>query len=245
MLCNPPEFGVFLVSILGKFACYASGDIVCSTIRASQRWETTAMDALHPYLDASTVFVDVGSNVGWYTFYMAQTHRVEAFEPFVKNLELQRATRCLHPDLSRNIRLHPFGLSNTTKHCSLFQNPTVNHGDTHTACGPAKQASFLLHGYQKLGTSIVRRLDDVASPMLVNARKVMKIDIEGHEYDMLLGAREFLCAPMAPVAIFMEVFQLGRKKEAAIDLLKSCGYRVATANPSASDYLFVHTRHLG
>ena len=75
--------------------------------------------------------------------------------------------------------------------------------------------------YSKLGTSIVRRLDDVASPRLVNARKVMKIDIEGHEYEMLLGARKFLCAPMAPVAIFMEVFQFqlghAHKKRAALE----------------------------
>mgnify|MGYP002878530285 CR=1 FL=1 len=99
--------------------------------------------------------------------------------------------------------------------------------------------ALIRKNYSKLGTSIVRRLDDVASPRLVNARKVMKIDIEGHEYEMLLGARKFLCAPMAPVAIFMEMFQLGLKKQAAVDLLESCGYRVATADPNAPDYLFV------
>jgi FkbM family methyltransferase len=197
------------------------------------------MNALGPYLDADTVFVDVGSNVGWYTFHMARTHKVEAFEPFLKNLQLQNTTRCLHPDLAQRIRLHPFGLSNTTKHCALFQIPTVNHGDTHTACDDSAKQAFRKNNYQKLGSSIVRRLDDVAGRRLMSARKVMKIDIEGHEYEMLLGARKFLCAPMAPVAIFMEMFQLGLKKQAAVDLLESCGYRVATANPNAPDYLFV------
>lgn len=243
MWCQLPKFGVFLASVIGKFACYTSGDIVCNSIRTSGQWETAAIDALRPHMDADTLFVDVGANVGWYTFYMARTHQVEAFEPFSKNVALQKATQCAHPALAQNVTLHPFGLSNATMRCSLFQIPTVNHGDTHTACDPVAKRSFRNGlGYQNLGTSIVHRLDAVASERLRVARKVMKIDIEGHEHEMLLGARDFLCAPTAPVAIFMEVFQLGQRRRAAVDLLKSCGYRVATPNANAPDYLFVRTR---
>ena len=103
------------------------------------------MNALGPYLDADTVFVDVGSNVGWYTFHMARTHQVEAFEPFLKNLQLQNPTRCLHPDIAQNIRPssvwalehdEALRIINTRSIFKLHQIPTVNHGDTHTACDP-------------------------------------------------------------------------------------------------------------
>ena len=229
------------MSVLGPIACYTSGDIVCNTIRSSRTWETDVIEKLRPYMTPATTFVDVGSNVGWYAFTMARTHRVVAFEPFHKNIALQNATRCMHPRRADRIRLHPFGLSNRTEVCSLFQIPTVNHGDTHTACTTASRDAFASAKYEELGRSVVRRLDDVATDDLVRAEKVMKIDIEGHEYEMLLGATRFFSSAHAPRAIYMEVFQLGGRKEDAVRLLQERGYRLVTANPDAPNYLFVRS----
>ena len=120
--CALPSFGVFYNSDLGKFACYKHGDIVCQQIWSRGSWEMHHVKAFEPFTEPDFTFVDVGSNVGWYTFWMARTHRVVAFEPFASNLALQNATRCAHPDLAQHITLHPFGLSNATRRCDLYAN---------------------------------------------------------------------------------------------------------------------------
>ena len=109
MACALPSFGVFYNSDLGKFACYKHGDIVCQQIWSKGSWEMHHAKAFAPFTEPDFTFVDVGSNVGWYTFWMARSHKVVAFEPFASNLALQNATRCAHPDLAQHITLHPFG----------------------------------------------------------------------------------------------------------------------------------------
>lgn len=214
-------------SHIGQFACYQTGDIVCGKISKLGTWEVDATNALRPFMGPSTVFVDVGSNVGWYTFTMARTHDVVAYEPFEKNLKLQAVTRCLQPALARRIELHGHGLSNKNQTCDLYQVLGVNEGDTHSVCDETKRKAMLMdrtYHYQKLGTASLRLLDDVASPSLFAAEKVMKVDIEGHEYEMLRGADRFLSQGSPPKALFVEVFQLAAKKPLLDQFLLAKGY---------------------
>lgn len=246
--CSLPDFGAFFDSVIGKIACYSSGDIVCESIRISGQWDADVEKALKPYMTSETTFVDVGSNIGWYTFLMARTNPVVAYEPFLKNLQLQTATRCANGNLAQRIELHGYGLSDQTIHCDLYQIPTVNIGDTHSACDDETRKKLLKDGYQKLGESVVHRLDDVASERLMQAEKVMKIDIEGHEYEMLLGAKKFLTSHNPPKAIYMEMFLLDAriggktKKQLAIEFLAQCQYKLATIDRNAPNYLFVMNR---
>lgn len=236
--CVPPSYGSFIKSDIGSIACYKTGDIVCDTIRKTRRWETEVKDALSPYMRPDTTFVDVGSNIGWYTFSFAKNYRVVAFEPFIKNIALQNATRCKHPKLAKNIELHEIGLSNTTQTCDLFQQEHVNHGDTHSVCDDAQRAAFFVKGYARLSWSRLYRLDDVASSALFQQHKVMKIDIEGHEYEMMLGATRFFAEGSPPQAVYVEVFQLGPKKRLLIAFLTQRGY-ILKSSIKAANYLFV------
>lgn len=238
-MCEPlARWMVVLQSTIGPFACYRRGDIVCSTIRSTRTWEHDVLTALRPHMTPRTVFVDVGSNVGWYAYTVAQSHDVVAFEPFHKNLLLQNATRCLQPDRAARVRLLPYGLSDRAQTCDLFQQEDVNHGDTHTVCTDAQRAAFSRKGYKRLGRASYARLDDVAWPALLAAEKVVKVDIEGHEYDMLRGATRFLAEGTPPRAWYVEVFQLGDRKAKVVDLFRANGYELRSA-PAANNYLFV------
>ena len=238
--CFLPLFAHILHSNIGDFACYKGGDIVCNQIKLNKEWDPFALNALMPYMTPNTTLIDVGSNVGWYAFLAAHRNfNVVAFEPFSKNIELQNSTRCLQPKLASRITVYPFGLSSRTIHCSLHQNPKVNFGDTHTACDDKSKARFEKKGYPKLGESVMHRLDDVATYTLRKATdNVMKVDIEGHEYEMMLGARDFVCGSSAPKAIFIEVFQLAHKKRMLVDMLTNCGYSLLTMNINDANYLF-------
>ena len=228
---------------IGSFACYKRGDIVCHHLAMNGHWEDEVIRLLEPFMGPDTIFVDVGSNVGWYSFSVAKTHRVVAFEPFLANLQLQNATRCLQPALARNIELHRHGLSNVSQVCDLYQVPDVNHGDTHSVCDEGARRFFETHKkykYEKLGRSELSRLDDVASPSLFAADKVLKVDIEGHELEMFMGAPRFLSRAHGspPKAVFVEVNQLGPKRQLLDNLLRATGY-VLRGAPDTDNLLYV------
>ena len=56
-----------------------------------------------------------------------------------------------------------------------------------------------------LGSTHVKRLDDVVSPALLAARKVVKMDVEGYEALVIGGAERFLTEGQPPVAMLIEV----------------------------------------
>jgi hypothetical protein len=91
-----------------------------------------------------------------------------------------------------------------------------NHGDATLFCDPA---SVKPPGFVHLQTVDLYRLDDVASEGLFQADKVMKVDVEGHELEVLRGAGDFLTRGAPPRAVYLEAFQLGDKKEPLVRFL--------------------------
>ena len=85
----------------------------------------------------------------------------------------------------------------------------------------------------------MERLDDVASAQLLGSHKVVKMDVEGHEYEVLQGARRFFTEGSPPAAVLAEVFQLGPKLPKFNALMKEWNY---TAFPAAvsGNSLFLH-----
>ena len=199
-------------------AIYKADDGVSSQVRAHGTFERGLFSLLLPFAEPetkppfSTWFVDIGANLGWWSFRMASRgHAVVAFEPFASNLRLQNLTRCLNPDLAVRITTHEHGLSDRHAKCRLYQRPkggAANYGDTHTVCShPSEtQASTLeTRAMVVLGSTHVKRLDDVVSPALLAARKVVKMDVEGYEALVIGGAERFLTEGQPPVAMLIEV----------------------------------------
>lgn len=233
-LCQLPSFAK-LVNVIGfSIAVYKRGDIVSNSIKQSGHWEP---NVLAPYMTPSTVYVDVGANIGWHSFSVAQTHQVVAFEPFERNRKLFNATRCVNPRLAKNIHLYEFGLSNHSQNCHLYQDPNVNVGDTHSVCEPHP-----VRADSRLGEAHLYRLDDVAPQRLIDVEKVMKVDVEAHELEMIQGARRFLTRGNPPKAMVIEVMHLRDPARRArfFQTLEEYGYRPAHKVDSRSvDVIFV------
>lgn len=243
--CPLPANAEYVRSSSGlELAIYKKGDIVSDNIRKSGTWETHPWNALKPYMSASTVFIDIGANIGWYTLNLARSHNVVAFEPFESNLALLNASLCANPSLKLRIRVMAHGLSDKATRCDLYQDPSVNFGDTVSACdgegGDQKRIGLGKAGYQKLGEMRAHRLGDVADAALLQANKVVKMDVEGHEYEVILGAERFFTTGNQPLAVYAEVFQLGTKREPFIAKLKEWGYETK-ASKDDNDALFVRS----
>lgn len=248
--CELPGNAEFVSTKTGlRMAVRRGGDIVSATIRKTGVWEVHPWKALEPFMSPQTVFVDIGANIGWHTLNLARRgHDVVAFEPFASNIAMLNASLCANPSLVNRTLVKAHGLSNSAARCDLFQIPSINFGDTVSVCDGGsyvqqkeavqKQLSTSCRRHchrradgcagcasvQKLGEFRAYQLDDVVDESLLRAEKAVKMDVEGHEYKVLLGAERFFTQGNPPRAVYAEVFQLGAHRSSFFAKLKEWGY---------------------
>lgn len=153
------------------------------------RFEEEEARTIRECLDRTEVFVDVGANVGYYTCLARSLERVViAVEPLPQNLQFLYAN--LEANGWRDVEVHPLGLS-------AAPGLAVLHG--------TGTAASLVEGWA--GPSTKRRtiplttLDILLAGRFRDRRLFLKVDVEGVEYDLLLGAEDTLRRDLAPVWI--------------------------------------------
>mmetsp|Transcript_36147 Transcript_36147/g.81241 ORF Transcript_36147/g.81241 Transcript_36147/m.81241 type:complete len:320 (-) Transcript_36147:374-1333(-) len=131
------------------------------------------------------IFVDVGANIGACTMMMA-SHGIhtESFEPNPANLFYLTRTLAKNPDINSRVKLHPFGLGNSTQVYPIYmQDKNAGNSVIGVPHHAKKLAAFNV---------AVHRLDDVW-PVGPGPRiRVMKIDAQGFEVNVFRGAVRLL-----------------------------------------------------
>lgn len=130
-------------------------------------------------IDLADVFVDVGANLGYYCcFALQQKKTVLAFEPQAQNLA------CLYQNLSANgwedsAEVIPVALSSKPGLLSLYG-----------ASGPSASLVRNWAGYSSRFKQIVpvNTLDNILAGRFYGQRLIVKIDVEGAEFQVLEGA---------------------------------------------------------
>jgi FkbM family methyltransferase len=141
-------------------------------------------------LKAGGTLIDVGANIGYYTrigsHLVGDTGKVVAFEPEPGNLELLKANTA---DLN-NVTVHSCALSDTISEVDFFVHKS---GD---------QSSLLpLSRSQRISVRTVT-LDSVSVD--TTGCNFIKLDIEGAEYQAIVGGRE-LIARSGPIVYFEHI----------------------------------------
>jgi FkbM family methyltransferase len=147
-------------------------------ITKSAEHELQYLDKIVP---AGAVTIDVGANCGLYTQKLARlSKQVYAFEPSHEMADLLRRTS------ARNVRVHEIALSDQTGNAELF----IPEDDRQ-----------LVHGLASLEPTLASSNKHVVSVNVPTARldaivhqdvAFVKIDVEGHELNVLNGAVELL-----------------------------------------------------
>jgi len=87
-------------------AYYKGKDIVSDSVMKYKYWELYDTERIMKQLDVlnksvgnkTLIFVDVGANIGWFTFAAASKgYKVQAFEPFSRNNFALGFALCLNP----------------------------------------------------------------------------------------------------------------------------------------------------
>lgn len=154
-------------------------------------------------IDPEQTFLDVGANVGFYSVAIAATIRKEggtgkvlAFEPHPMNAARIRQNVSLN-DLEPYCEVFSYGLSEENKISQLVLREDFEAGsqtgNASLLTGTPSDSRF------KSIPVEVRRLDEVLSTAEAARRRVgfLKVDIEGHEQQLLRGAHELItkCRP--------------------------------------------------
>ena len=196
-------------------------------------FEKEEINLLIKYLkeNRSKIFLDIGSNCGYYSVLISSKkfiNKVYAFDP---NREANlKFTKTLKKNLKikNKIKLYNFGLSNINsklKVKSLRKNNYTQTGGT-----------SVFRKYTK-GTYVetlenFKKGDDVLN--LNKLRLGIKIDVEGHEIQVLIGIKNILKSNRCIVQI--EIFKKNYSK--VYNFLSVMNYRLVAKFEKRSNYFF-------
>jgi FkbM family methyltransferase len=156
----------------------------------------------------SGVAIDVGANIGNHSLYFSDYYQsVYSFEPNPRTFQVLK----INSQLVKNVQCFDYGISseNRSANLNVYAN-NIGHSDI---ADKATQDTVPI----KLST-----LDAAIDADL--KVKLLKIDVEGHEYQAILGSKAVIEANM-PIILFEQLsseFENGSSK--VISLLKSMGY---------------------
>jgi len=173
-------------------------------------------------------FFDVGANIGLYSWEVSKIcpHRnILAFEPDPENIKLLEKTLS-SADL-QNLEICKFALSNQNGEVLFFQDSLTSA----TGCVAGNNKPWIEQYLNSSANEIrvkTNTLDSVVSDD--NNPSLIKIDVEGHEVEVLEGGRNTL-AKIKPLLI---VESFPPKQHTVLSLLQELGYKSIDADRHAS-----------
>lgn len=161
------------------------------TIKAQRSWEPHVEAIIRRILRPNMNFVDLGANIGFHTLLAASIvgneGQVYAFEPNLSNCSL--LVRSINHNNFKNVEVFPSAVADSER---LMLHTSI--GGSNGVISEYVEGSMLAPG-QAFTRSVT--LDKALDGVKVD---LMKLDVEGAEYLVLKGAREFL-ARSRPVLI--------------------------------------------
>jgi FkbM family methyltransferase len=170
---------------------------------------------------AARSFFDVGANIGSFTVAMAKLQNmkhIHTFEP-MPTLYADLAENARSNDPSGKIRLHNLAISEITGF--------VDFAVMGNYSGANGVATTLMHDSDTISHKITVPTSTLDEVVLTAAGTIdgpcfIKIDVEGHELEVLKGARSLL---QRPCVLQIEMYDQGTKSKAINALMQELGYR--------------------
>ena len=174
------------------------------------------------------IFLDIGANIGTFSIMGGRLgYKVYAFEPAPQTLRLLRSNIELNNLKGKVIPLS-YALSDVEENKTFYFFETAEGSSSLEG----DLARFQRIGIKPKQFSIkTKRLDDWMQEEGVNPDEIrlIKIDVEGHEWHLLKGAKQTLQA-LHDVDVIMEIWQDHPKRDATVSFMKSLGYAVKQLN---------------
>jgi len=201
-------------------------------------------ETFYSWLKPGTVFYDLGANVGFYALManrVISTGKIYCFEPlpllrsiFEQHIALNK--KCIRHN---NIEILPFAISDHEKEIRFSINSKWQDGNTYISSSEAytgAEDTILVKCYS---------IDELVKQGF-KAPDVIKIDVEGAEFDVLKGAVETLKKYKPSIILATHDWHLPGVKEQCLSFLDELGYTMRQAGQNhkeiagLDDYIAVH-----
>ena len=196
-----PSIGIRLLKILKKnrgffnidgFKMYLDFlDPIDRSIILNKTYEVEEITILTKLIrnNSVTKFIDIGANCGFYSFQFAMEKLdVFAFEPNHEALLKMNNTIDQNKNLENKIKIYPFGLSNNN---SIMQmRSMIKYGYTQTGGSSVTIEKQSLENKYKIYEAKFKIGDEILN--FQNNNLAIKIDVEGHELNVLKGIQNLL-----------------------------------------------------
>lgn len=171
-------------------------------IFANGSWEPHLMRELSEYMVNGGLFLDVGANIGYCSLYIAAANPLAtciSFEPhpriydqFIQNISINEFS---------NIAAHPIAISDRSGTVPFYkQDDTAYNRGLSSFIHYDLLDHELNKGYSMIEVPVVT-LDSYLDDAQKRAVKVIKVDTQGYEYEVLAGAKQ-LIETARPVIMF-------------------------------------------
>ncbi|MEC7840340.1 MAG: FkbM family methyltransferase [Chlamydiota bacterium] len=220
----------FEIPEIGSFDIDSRVDIIKNVIRSQNTWEPEIVELLHKYARVDSVAIDCGAHIGTHSVLLSklvgENGKVIVFEPQSK----------LFQELINNLKI------NNLQNVSAYKCAVGRCNDTVTLEKPVIDNE----GGTKLGIGGEKIQMIPIDSLHLNNVSLIKIDVENHEYDVLLGAKETILnsKPVIILEILGNVYTpIENRTEQAqkiFDLLTEMGYEYSFIPESWSDWIAIH-----
>jgi FkbM family methyltransferase len=170
-------------------------------------YEKGMLHFLDQHLKNGDVFIDVGANIGLLSLHAAKSvgnnGNVLAFEAHPETVKILETNKALNQN--DNIQIYPFALGSEKEKALIFDDSESNRG-----------GASMVRSFSNSGIEVnVERLDDILVTSIIP--KIIKIDVEGFELNVLKGAKRTI--QEAKPILLIEASDIKEKNEEIIAFL--------------------------
>ncbi len=170
------------------------------------------------HLNSNNTFLDIGANAGIYSYHFKnKMKKIVAFEP-VKEILVS-----LENLKSRNVEIHNCALSNNNDYLEIHI-PVDKHGNT---------ISYIASLEPRSENTIKRKIEvKMLDDFNYQNVSLIKIDVEGHELEVLKGGYETINKYKPHLVIEIEQRHLAYDMSKTLNYIKGIGYEIFFINNS-------------
>ncbi len=200
------------------------------------------------WLKPGVVFYDIGANVGFHSLVanlINSEGKIYAFEPIpaVRKIFEEHIKRNKRHIVNNNIQLLPIAISDSEKTVEFSNDIKHRDGNTYIT------DSYVFEGTSKRITVQCESIDGLIKSGYEKPG-IIKIDVEGAEYDVLVGAKNTLQQYRPHILLATHDCHLPGVQEKCVAFLTGLGYQVQHTGKhnkymdGLDDYIAIHSSKL-
>jgi FkbM family methyltransferase len=193
---------------------------ITTTLETGNEWDCWMRQDLSIIYEPGTDILDIGGNIGTNSLMFSDFGPVHVFEPIFHEIVTKNVNQ---NQVWNAVKVHPYGLSSTETETDIYI--PKKDGDKTNYGGCSLHPNDVQHSSDAVRIQL-KKLDDVYK----GKPSVIKIDVEGHELEVLKGALNTIRTHRP--AIFIESFDI--KTSQIPELFTQLGYRKIIARPDSN-----------